>query len=274
MPLPIDLVLVRHGESEGNVALHRSEEGDHSLFDAAFKARHSSLYRLSDAGRTQAAACGDWLRGNGLSHFDRYFVSGYVRAMETAGLLALPTAEWYVDMNLRERDWGDMDVASENEKQTVYADVMQRKIRDGALLWCPPNGERLLTVRNRVGIFLDRLHRESFDQKVVVVCHGEVMWVFRMVLERLTAERFYELEASEEPKDRIHNCQILHYSRRNPDPSDGRRQEDSIRWMRSVCPWDASRSTNDWQRIVRPLFSNAQLLELVEATPRLINAKK
>ena len=61
-----DLVLSRHGESEGNVARQRSIEGDDSLFHGEFQHRHSSSWRLTDRGRRQAAAAGDWLRKNNL----------------------------------------------------------------------------------------------------------------------------------------------------------------------------------------------------------------
>ena len=50
----MDLVLVRHGESEGNVAFNRSKAGDHSLYSGEFLRRHSSQWRLTDVGREQA----------------------------------------------------------------------------------------------------------------------------------------------------------------------------------------------------------------------------
>ena len=74
MVLPIDLVLVRHGESEGkdilcrirslafshcylsgNLAHLMSRNGDHSPYENPdFVNRHSSLWRLSETGRQQA----------------------------------------------------------------------------------------------------------------------------------------------------------------------------------------------------------------------------
>ena len=44
----MDLVLVRHGQSEGNVARSRSMMGDHSLYVGEFLNRHSSLWRLTN----------------------------------------------------------------------------------------------------------------------------------------------------------------------------------------------------------------------------------
>jgi broad specificity phosphatase PhoE len=100
-------VLVRHGESEGNVVHRRSREGDHSDFTDEFKGVHSSQYRLTRRGRQQAAQAGDWIRRHIGPHFHRYYVSEYTRAVETADLLALPDARWFKTSFLRERDAGD-----------------------------------------------------------------------------------------------------------------------------------------------------------------------
>ena len=89
-----EVVLVRHGESEGNVAFTRSLHGDHSLYSGAFLERHSSLWRLTDRGREQAQVAGSWLKANVDSRFDAFYTSEYLRAMETASLLGLPGARW------------------------------------------------------------------------------------------------------------------------------------------------------------------------------------
>ncbi len=50
MTMPIDLVLVRHGESEGSVAKRSSVAGDNSLFKKESCSRHNSRLRLRDRG--------------------------------------------------------------------------------------------------------------------------------------------------------------------------------------------------------------------------------
>ena len=99
MTMPIDLVLVRHGESEGNAARRFSTAGDNSVFTDEFCSRHSSRLRLTDQGREQARVAGSWLKKNIGERFDRYLVSGYLRAMETAALLELPEAVWTYKKN-------------------------------------------------------------------------------------------------------------------------------------------------------------------------------
>ena len=61
--MPIDLLLVRHGHSEGNRALESAEDGDVRLHqDRRYRARSAADYRLTAEGRAQAATAGAWLR--------------------------------------------------------------------------------------------------------------------------------------------------------------------------------------------------------------------
>lgn len=68
---PVDLVLVRHGESEGNLAQARSKAGVDSDWADEFAERHSSRYRLTDKGRKQAKVTGDYIRKNIYDSFDK-----------------------------------------------------------------------------------------------------------------------------------------------------------------------------------------------------------
>ena len=96
MSLPNDIVLVRHGESEGNIANRLSKRGDDDAYTDELRSRHSSLWRLTDKGREQVRMAGEWIRENIGDRFDRYYVSEYVRTKESATLLGLPGAVWTV----------------------------------------------------------------------------------------------------------------------------------------------------------------------------------
>jgi broad specificity phosphatase PhoE len=267
MPMPLDLVLVRHGQSEGNVAAHASRDGDDSFFTPEFTGRHSWQWRLSNLGREQARVTGDWLRQE-FGSFDRYYTSVYIRAKETAYCLDFPGAEWRQDIYLRERDRGDIDVMSASERKRLFGDSLALQDRD-PLLWSPPNGESLAQVCMRVDRVLDTLHRETAGQKVIVVAHGEVFWAFRARLERLSLDEFNAMDA--DPGERIRNCQVVHYSR--IDPATRGSAEPTIapylNWVRFVAPYDDV--FGDWQRVERKQLSNADLLADVEAVPRLID---
>ncbi|MEX1111888.1 MAG: phosphoglycerate mutase family protein, partial [Candidatus Andersenbacteria bacterium] len=267
MAMPLDLVLVRHGESEGNIANQRSRAGDNSAFTPEFKERIGAMWRLTKLGRAQALAAGEWIQSNIGQRFDRYYVSEYIRAKETAAFLKLPLAEWFCDFYLRERDWGEMDVCPDDERQRLFAESLRRRQVDG-FFWTPPNGESLAQLCLRVDRVIDTWQRECSDKRIIAVCHGEVMWAFRVRLERLSQQRFRELDTSRHAHDRIHNCQILHYTRRSPVTDT---TTPYYSWMRSICPTDLSMSRNEWERIERTRFSNQELIQQVEQVPQLVS---
>ncbi|RHY32072.1 hypothetical protein DYB32_002904 [Aphanomyces invadans] len=265
-PRLADLVLVRHGESEGNVARELSMRGDHSLYSGEFKNRHSCNWRLTDRGREQAEAAGEWLRKEDLAYYDRYLVSEYLRAMETAARFNLPDAQWYAEMLLRERDWGQMDLMSEAERSVKMQDELKRRDLD-RFYYAPPGGESLATVAQRVDRLMCALHRELPGKKVLLVCHGDVMWALRTRLERMSQDTFRELQLSGRMVDQLHNGHILHYTR--TDPTTGK-VAPFFTHMRSVCPWNEKLSPKGWIKINRPVYDNEMMLAIAERVPRMI----
>lgn len=267
MAMPIDLVLVRHGQSEGNIANKYSKKGDDRYYTQEFCDRHSSKWRLSNKGIEQAKIAGDWIQKNVSKEFERYYTSEYIRAMETSTLLDLENAVWFADFFLRERDWGDFDMLPHKERVNKYADAIRRREID-SFYWTPPNGESMADLCIRLKWILDTLHRECSDKNVIMVCHGEVMWGFRVLLERIPQEAFIELDSSDDEKNRIHNCQVIQYSRKNPKTGE---ISPYLNWFRSVCPWDTKLSDNKWREIKRPRYSNENLISRVRKSKRIID---
>lgn len=266
MTLPIDLVFVRHGQSEANAAKRRSEKGDNSAFTEAFMARHSASFRLTELGRVQARKTGLWIK-EVFPSFDRYLTSEYLRAMETAGLLDLPGARWFSDFYITERDWGDLDICPENERREKFGEALKRRGIE-PFFWRPPNGESFAELCLRVDRVLHTLHRECSDKRVVIVCHGEVMRAFQIRLERMSQVRFRELIFSEKPEDRIYNCQIMHYTRREGGSGKIYPHAD---WVRMIRPTEDPIWDTGWRTIERPRYSNGDLLEIVSRTPAMVS---
>lgn len=266
MPLPIDLVLVRHGTSEGNAAKRLSEKGDHSAIKL-LHGRHTASFRLTAQGRSQAERAGAWLCKEFYPEygFDRFYASEYLRALETAGLLGLPSAKWYTDFYISERDWGDLDVLPEDERQEKFGQALRMRDTE-PFFWAPPNGENFASLCLRIDRILMTLARECSNKRVIIVCHGEVMWAFRIKLERMSQRLFKELHLSKDDRHKIHNCQIIHYTRR--DPADGKKGPyDYYHWKRMVRPTQTPAWEGKWERIVRPNYTNEQLLDIVSHTP-------
>lgn len=265
MPLPIDLVLVRHGTSEGNAAKRLSEKGDHEAI-LKLKGRHTASFRLTDQGRMQAGLAGQVLRDGSFGHFDRHYTSEYTRAMETAGLLDLKDAEWFCDFYISERDWGNLDVLPEDERQEKFADALKMRNTE-PFFWSPPNGESFANLCLRIDRMLNTLHRECGDKRVIIVCHGEVMWAFRVRMERMSQVRFKELHLSRRDEDRINNCQIIHYTRR--DPVTGKLSPHAD-WMQMTRPTASPVWQSGWRDIIRPRYTNEALLKVVSNFEQLV----
>jgi len=272
MPLPIDLILVRHGQSEGNVAHKASRRGDNTFFTPTFREKHSRSFRLTDRGVEQAEAAGRWLQANVQQPLDRFYVSDYVRAKETAAHLNLPAAAWRVEFHLRERDMALMDNCPEDEKDRLFGLERRQYALDSFFSYPAGGGESIAVLAMRLkASMLEHWAREASDKRIIAVCHGHVMRALQMELEHLGRDDFIRLDTSERAEDKIRNCQILWYSRRDPDTH---KLENHPVAVRSVCPWNTDTGEvedHGWRRIVRPKLTNDQLLADVEKYPRDVN---
>lgn len=265
MVMPNDLVLVRHGEAEGNVVREQARHGDESGYTERFVTTPGRRWQLTDAGRRQARCAGAWIRAE-FDGFDRFYASPFTRTKQTATQLALRWAvddqpgrggpRWYLNRSLRERDWGDIGSIPRKEfsDRPEYALNAQRQ-RSDPLYWVPPGGESIAQVaENRVRNFLDTLHRELGGERVLAVTHGEFIWATRLVLERLDDDEFVRL--TDDDSQRIGNCEIVHYTRR--DPSTGA-ISDRLEWLRRSRPvgdhaagWQMQ--VGEWRRMEYRLY--------------------
>jgi broad specificity phosphatase PhoE len=146
------LLLVRHAESEGNLA------GRFTL--------HPGV-PLTDAGRDQARAAAEWIAA---TYAPRAIVSSpFARARQTADLLAVPLGlPIRVEADLRERDYGSLAGEPYTTPRPGYDPVAYWR-------WQPPGGETLVEVATRAGAALDRIAAAGPVDDVLVVSHGAVM---------------------------------------------------------------------------------------------------
>jgi len=264
---PIDIVLVRHGESEGNLAQAGSKRGDDSLWTPEFSARHTSNYRLTDRGRKQAQLAGEYIRANISDSFDMYFCSEYIRAMETSALLGFKNARWISDFYLREQDKGILGGKSHTEREVEYAETIKRLKKDSFYV-APPGGESIANVCLRVDRVLGNWQSSCPGQRLIAVCHGGIMMAFRVRLEGMGQSQYQEIVNT--PEYKINHCHILHYSRRNPETGE---IESIPKWKRSINPINPkySEKNGEWEEIYRPTYTTEQLAVEVNRLPQLIN---
>ena len=262
--MPCNLILVRHGESEGNVANRLSRQGNNSRFDHEdFSKRHSSRWRLAPKGVEQAKWAGETIRALGLT-IGRKYTSPYLRAMETMGCMALGGPHTLSAYELRERSWGKLDRLPHEERMRQYGKDMLARDED-PFLWEPPGGEALVQRTSGLRDWLGTLYRECGEMDcVVATCHAETIEVLRVVTERMLMQHYIEMR--QDPSQDIWNCSVLQYTRQ--DPNDVRAEHAPyFKWVRLSTPPDAhekGRCGFPWREIKRPTFSDQELIAFVE----------
>jgi broad specificity phosphatase PhoE len=148
------LVLIRHGESEGNR-------------DRVFT--HTPEVPLTETGRAQVRAAAEWVAA-------RYrpaavVSSPFLRARQTADIMAERlTLGVRIEEELREQSYGEL-------AGQPYATLRESFDYDPTRywLWRPPGGETLEEVSARAGAALDRVAASAPGDDLVVVSHGGVM---------------------------------------------------------------------------------------------------
>lgn len=141
------IVLVRHGESEGNVK--------HEINDDPGR-----IVNLTARGREQAAAAAERLRDMPITHA---YASQFPRAQQTAAILLRHHAlELHIDARLNERISG-MD--------GLHVDVFNDLVRPDYLHIKPPRGESFLEQMERLRSFLDAAAMRHPAGTVLAVSH-------------------------------------------------------------------------------------------------------
>jgi len=260
MPLPVDLILVRHGESLLNRAHYLDRMGDSRLMTSKLTSAHSSEIPLTEKGIEQAKAAGKWLKENIPGRIDFGLTSAFVRARETAGHLGLDGAIWAIDPYLVERDHGDFDGLTEAEKVEQYGeDYKDRYIRN--FYRRPPNGESRLDLSLRWDRIMLSLSQRHHENRVLIVAHQSIIEAGMIRRLHWTIEQFSDWKRAHDQETEVHNAQIIHFTRRDPESQN---VIDKVRWWRTVCPWNLAISDSRWRSIKVKHYSSSDLLEMVE----------
>lgn len=177
---PKRIILVRHGESEGNV--------DGSIYESV----PDYKLKLTQLGEEQALNAGYQLKQLIGEESCMFFISPFHRTRRTAELLMESLVNNPIqsveDPRIREQEWGH------------YRDVQQssaiEKARDeyGTFFYRIPEGESGADVFDRVSDFIGMLYRTfekaDFPENCIIVTHAMTMRIFLMRWLRWTVEEF------------------------------------------------------------------------------------
>lgn len=149
----MDLILVRHGETDWNRNL-------------VFRGRID--IPLNETGLAQAAATAEVLKNHAISSV---YSSPLLRAMKTAEIIAKPhSLQVFADEDLIDINYGLLQGLSEDEAKLRYPKLIEEwnshpeKVKF-------PGGESLIDVWNRTRDFLNRLMSLGEQETVLIVSH-------------------------------------------------------------------------------------------------------
>lgn len=182
MMRPRRIILVRHGESVGNV--------DRAIYDTI----PDYALPLTDKGHDQAVHAGERISkiidGGDLM----CYVSSYKRTKQTyQGIISTAGANRIItreDPRIREQEWRG-NLGSFNNDLEVERDGF------GHFFYRFPGGESCADVYDRISNFFDTLFRdfekEDYPENVLIVTHGMAMRVFLMRWFNMPVEKFERL---------------------------------------------------------------------------------
>ncbi len=207
---PAKLWLVRHGQSQGNVARDRADEaGSHEI---AIDVRDVDV-PLSGLGHEQADATGRWFAALSADERPEVILSSpYLRARQTAeaicaaGGLSGPVKP-VIDERLREREFGVLDRMTTEGIRALHPDQARHRQLLGKFYHRPPGGESWADVILRLRSALDTVSLHHADRRVLIVCHQVVVLCFRYVLEELDETRVLAIDK----QSAVLNCGICEY---------------------------------------------------------------
>ncbi|KAK8712565.1 hypothetical protein V6N13_147802 [Hibiscus sabdariffa] len=204
--LPKRIILVRHGESEGN------------LDTSAYTKIPDYKIPLTEEGRAQARLAGSHLRelisGHGsCSDWRVYFyVSPYERTRSTLREIGKSFSRKRVigvreECRIREQDFGNFQV-----EERMKA-IKETREKFGRFFYRFPEGESAADVFDRVSSFLEslwrdidlnRLHKDpSQDLNLIIISHGLASRVFLMKWYKWTVDQFERLNNPENCEFRV-----------------------------------------------------------------------
>jgi broad specificity phosphatase PhoE len=200
---PKRIILIRHGESEGNI--------DNSVYE------HKPDYalELTKTGLEQAYQAGFELKSLIKNESAFFYVSPLWRNRMTFEQIAKhfdkEKIKWTEEPRLRAQEWGHL----KNFEDLIETD----KERDafGIFYYRISNGESAADVYDRVSDFLGTLHRdfekETYPENAVIISHGMTTRLFLMRWYHWTVEQFEEYANPQ-------NCQIIILEKNSLDKYD------------------------------------------------------
>ena len=162
-----DFIVVRHGQTEWNLAARIQGHGDSSLTANGFAQADAIARRLGE------------------ESFDLLVSSDLGRAMQTSTRIAAVTRHSIVaDVRFRERSFGCAEGLTYSELRDRFPGAFARHLQDTDPDFQVPEAETRRMFYERIGESFEALARERDGLRVAIVCHGGVLAaLYRYILD-------------------------------------------------------------------------------------------
>jgi len=151
-------IVVRHGETQWNIAARIQGHGDSALTDSGIAQADAIAQRLTT------------------EPFDVLVSSDLGRAMQTAGRISAATGREVVpDARFRERSFGCAEGLTYDELHKRFPDAFGRHLHDNDPDFRLPESETRREFYVRIADAFEALANEHAGKQVAVVCHGGVL---------------------------------------------------------------------------------------------------
>ncbi|RJQ27767.1 isoleucine--tRNA ligase [Candidatus Parcubacteria bacterium] len=155
-------ILIRHGESESNLANTLSSWPE------------KTKYHLTEKGKKQIEQLGKKIKKEKI---DLIFSSDMVRTKETSAIIKEHTgAPIIFDERLREIDFGDFNGSPLLSYTNYYGSFRERFTKQ------TPNGESISDVRKRVYTAIKEIDEKYSGKTIAIVSHEDVLWALDGVM--------------------------------------------------------------------------------------------
>ena len=207
---PQRLWLVRHGQSEGNVARDVAHLAGHARIELGGR---DVDVPLSVLGAEQSKALGKWFdRTENVSKPEVVLASPYVRAMQTARYFqnaggAAHDQPICMDERLREKEFGILDGLTTSGVGLHYPEQAEFRLILGKFYHRPPGGESWCDVILRLRSLMDTVSLHYGGRRVMIIAHQVVVLCLRYVIENLDEKQILEIDSQAD----VANCAVTEY---------------------------------------------------------------
>ena len=179
-------IVVRHGETQWNLAARIQGHGDSALTDNGVAQADAIARRLAE------------------EPFDVLVSSDLGRAMQTASRIAAATGREVIpDARFRERDFGSAEGLTYSELHERFPGVFGRHLQDSDPDFRVPRSETRREFYARIGRAFEALAGERGGQQVAVVCHGGVLAALYRHIHGIPAEQPASVEIPNAAYNRV-----------------------------------------------------------------------